>query len=81
MLQAWPWDFDDVEQHSMTRSFCHADWQHLSGNLFLLYIFGRSVEDDEGGLAVWITYLVCALGAPNAFLCLPPHVTLIAAQE
>ncbi|WP_439566343.1 rhomboid family intramembrane serine protease, partial [Gloeocapsopsis crepidinum] len=24
-----------------TSMFCHANWAHISGNLFFLYIFGR----------------------------------------
>jgi len=52
-------------------SFCHADFQHLSSNLFMLYVFGRSVEADEGGVAVWATYLVCALGAAASHI--PVH--------
>lgn len=47
------------------RSFCHADLAHLSSNLFGLYVFGRSVEDDEGAAAVWLTYITCAVGRPK----------------
>ena len=50
----------------LTNSFCHANWAHLSSNMFGLYVFGRSVEEDEGGGAVWLTYIVCALGAAPA---------------
>ena len=47
-------------------SFCHANWAHLSSNLFGLYVFGSSVENDEGGVAVWLTYITCALGTLRA---------------
>jgi hypothetical protein len=30
----------------LTSAFCHASWQHLSGNAFLLLIFGRNVEEE-----------------------------------
>lgn len=32
--------------------------QHLSNNIFFLYIFGKLVEEDEGIFGVWMTYLV-----------------------
>ncbi len=25
----------------MTCAFCHANWDHLSSNLFMLFVFGR----------------------------------------
>ena len=28
-----------------TAMFCHANWAHISGNLFFLYIFGKLVEE------------------------------------
>ena len=43
----------------ITSIFCHATWQHLSGNLFLLYIFGKLVEEEEGVTGVVVTYFVC----------------------
>ena len=46
----------------LTASFCHGGWEHLSGNIFLLYVFGKLVEEQEGAIAVWATYLICALG-------------------
>jgi len=55
----------------LTSLFMHANWQHLSGNLFFLYIFGRLVEEREGTFGVVFTYLVCGLGAnvvSNIFL-------------
>ncbi len=47
----------------ITSLFCHAHWAHLSGNLFFLYIFGKLIEEEEGGWALIISYLVCGLGA------------------
>lgn len=46
--------------------FCHASWQHLSSNLFSLYVFGRIVEEEEGWFGVWLTYLVCGVGGAVA---------------
>lgn len=38
----------------------------------MLYTFGKIVEEEEGSLAVWTTYIMCALGenlsAPSFFL-------------
>jgi membrane associated rhomboid family serine protease len=42
----------------VTNTFCHANWSHLSGNIFFLYIFGKLVEEDEGTGGVLLTYLV-----------------------
>ncbi|MEB3885735.1 rhomboid family intramembrane serine protease [Lyngbya sp. CCY1209] len=47
----------------ITSMFLHANWAHISGNLFFLYIFGKIVEEDEGAIGVILTYLVCGLGA------------------
>lgn len=47
----------------LTSAFCHASWQHLSSNLFMLYVFGKVVEEEEGGLGVILTYLIGAAGA------------------
>ncbi|ALG68733.1 rhomboid family intramembrane serine protease [Beggiatoa leptomitoformis] len=47
----------------VTSLFCHASWQHLSGNLFFLYLFGKLVEEEEGASGVIISYLVCGIGA------------------
>lgn len=44
-----------------TSLFCHGDWQHLSGNLFLLLFFGRLIEEEEGGLALIFIYLFCGV--------------------
>lgn len=31
----------------ITYAFCHADFNHLANNMFMLLVFGRSVEEDE----------------------------------
>jgi membrane associated rhomboid family serine protease len=49
--------------------FCHGNYAHLSGNLFFLYVFGRLIEEEEGTAAIWISYLVCGIGA-NGFVLL-----------
>ena len=46
----------------ITSSFCHGSWAHLSSNTFMLYVFGKIVEEEEGILGVWSTYIITALG-------------------
>jgi len=56
----------------VTSIFCHANWAHLSGNIFFLYVFGRIVEEEEGTFGVWFSYLFTGVGAGVAsYLVLP----------
>eukprot|EP00897_Mesotaenium_endlicherianum_P007105 jgi/Mesen1/6422/ME000329S05587 len=65
----------------LTATFCHAGWSHLSGNLFFVYIFGKLVEEEEGALGVWATYLITGVGA-NLFswLLLPSSAVSVGAS-
>ena len=64
---AW-WQF-------VTSTFCHANWAHLSSNIFFLYIFGKLVEEEEGTFGVWMSYVVTGVGANVAsWLLLPKSV-------
>ncbi|KAJ4818327.1 Rhomboid family protein [Rhynchospora pubera] len=47
----------------VTATFCHANWQHLSSNLFFVYIFGKLVEEEEGNFGVWMSYILTGVGA------------------
>ncbi len=47
----------------ITSMFCHANWAHLSSNLFMLFIFGRLIEEDEGVLGVVSSYVITGLFA------------------
>ncbi|XP_010421428.1 PREDICTED: rhomboid-like protein 11, chloroplastic [Camelina sativa] len=47
----------------VTAAFCHANWNHLSSNLFFLYIFGKIVEEEIGSFGLWMSYLYTGLGA------------------
>ncbi|XP_058202098.1 rhomboid-like protein 11, chloroplastic [Rhododendron vialii] len=47
----------------VTSTFCHANWNHLSSNLFFLYIFGKLVEEEEGSFALWLSYILTGAGA------------------
>ena len=65
----------------VTSLFCHANWQHLSGNLFFLYIFGRIVEEEAGTLGVILSYLLCGVGANLlSILILPSTVISLGAS-
>jgi len=59
----------------VTSIFCHANWAHLSGNIFFLYVFGNIVEQEEGFFGVWFSYLFTGIGAGVAsYLMLPKGV-------
>ncbi|XP_072999652.1 rhomboid-like protein 11, chloroplastic isoform X1 [Typha latifolia] len=58
LYHSWPAWYQFV-----TATFCHANWNHLSSNLFFLYIFGKLVEEEEGNLALWISYILTGAGA------------------
>lgn len=60
----------------LTSSFCHASWAHLSNNTFLLYVFGKIVEEEEGLWGVWFTYIITAVGASIASYLLQPKATI-----
>ncbi|KAK9742140.1 hypothetical protein RND81_03G151100 [Saponaria officinalis] len=47
----------------VTAAFCHANWNHLSSNLFFLYIFGKLVEEEEGNFGLWLSYILTGAGA------------------
>ncbi|CAN6456457.1 unnamed protein product [Victoria cruziana] len=73
---AWPQWYQFI-----TATFCHADWNHLSSNLFFLYIFGKLIEEDEGSFALWISYLVTGAGANLvSWLVLPRNAVSIGAS-
>ncbi|ONK80240.1 uncharacterized protein A4U43_C01F15450 [Asparagus officinalis] len=58
LYHSWPSWYQFV-----TATFCHANWNHLSSNLFFLYIFGKLVEEEEGNFALWISYILTGAGA------------------
>mmetsp|Transcript_30615 Transcript_30615/g.45303 ORF Transcript_30615/g.45303 Transcript_30615/m.45303 type:complete len:198 (+) Transcript_30615:399-992(+) len=60
----------------ITSTFCHADRSHLSGNIFLLLLFGRSVEDELGSIGLLFSYLFCGVVANLCSLFLLPRNTI-----
>nr|AIY60653.1 rhomboid protein Hedne_RBL11 [Hedera nepalensis] len=65
----------------VTASFCHANWNHLSSNLFFLYIFGKLVEEEEGNFALWLSYILTGAGANLvSWLVLPRNAVSVGAS-
>jgi membrane associated rhomboid family serine protease len=56
---------DDIPDWStaITYMFMHGGWMHLLGNLWFLWVFGRSVEDAMGPFRFVSFYVVCGLAA------------------
>lgn len=65
----------------VTATFCHANWNHLSSNLFFLYIFGKLVEEEEGNFALWLSYVLTGAGANLvSWLILPRNAVSVGAS-
>ncbi|WP_071518473.1 rhomboid family intramembrane serine protease [Geitlerinema sp. PCC 9228] len=64
----------------VTSMFCHANWAHISGNLFFLYIFGKLVEEEEGLTGILGSYLICGLGANLVSWWLQPNIVSLGAS-
>uniref|UniRef100_A0A2P2JH69 Uncharacterized protein LOC105638271 n=1 Tax=Rhizophora mucronata TaxID=61149 RepID=A0A2P2JH69_RHIMU len=65
----------------VTATFCHASWEHLSSNLFFLYIFGKLVEEEEGNFALWLSYIFTGVGANLvSWLVLPRNAVSVGAS-
>ncbi|KAD5508178.1 hypothetical protein E3N88_15881 [Mikania micrantha] len=65
----------------VTSTFCHANWNHLSSNLFFLYIFGKLVEEEEGSFGVWLSYILTGAGANLvSWLVLPRNAVSVGAS-
>lgn len=45
----------------LSSAFCHADFNHLSGNMFFLYFFGRLSSDELSNKTVVIIYFLTAI--------------------
>ena len=57
-------------------AFVHLDGAHLGSNLFSLLLFGKAVEEEGGWFGVFLTYIVCALGANLASLAFLPRTSV-----
>ena len=66
-LQLW-WTnaFNAPEFHSyqfVTYMFLHAGFYHLFGNMFALWMFGRTLEYELGSKRFLTYYMICGIGA------------------
>ena len=43
----------------LTSGFLHGSWMHLLGNMFILWFFGRKVEDATGPVRFALLYIFC----------------------
>ncbi|MBV9128290.1 MAG: rhomboid family intramembrane serine protease [Verrucomicrobia bacterium] len=50
-------------EHLFTYQFLHGGWMHLLGNLWFLWVFGRSVEHRLGSARFLVFYLLCGVAA------------------
>ncbi|XP_021894861.1 rhomboid-like protein 11, chloroplastic isoform X2 [Carica papaya] len=65
----------------VTATFCHANWNHLSSNLFFLYIFGKLVEEEGGAFGLWLSYIFTGVGANIiSWLILPRNAVSVGAS-
>mmetsp|Transcript_9735 Transcript_9735/g.21021 ORF Transcript_9735/g.21021 Transcript_9735/m.21021 type:complete len:288 (-) Transcript_9735:162-1025(-) len=65
----------------ITSTFCHGDRSHLSGNTFLLLLFGRSVEDELGPFGLVFSYIFCGVVSNLVSLAvLPPNTVSLGAS-
>lgn len=65
----------------VTATFCHANWAHLSSNLFFLYTFGKLVEEEEGSFGLWLSYILTGAGANLvSWLVLPRNAISVGAS-
>ncbi|HUA19199.1 MAG TPA: rhomboid family intramembrane serine protease [Bryobacteraceae bacterium] len=55
-----------------TSMFIHGGFLHIAGNMWFLWVFGRSVEDLLGHTRYLIFYLVCGVAAAFAHILLNP---------
>jgi membrane associated rhomboid family serine protease len=60
----------------LTNMFIHAGWLHIIGNMWFLYLFGRSVEDRMGHIRFLIFYLLSGLAANIVFYVLDIHAMI-----
>ena len=60
----------------VTAMFVHANWLHLAGNMWFLWIFGDNIEDALGHLRFFAFYMLCGIGASAAFVFSAPDATV-----
>ncbi len=56
-----------------TSMFLHANWRHVLGNMWFLWIFGDNVEDYLGHFKYLVFYLLAGLLAMSTQVAIYPH--------
>jgi membrane associated rhomboid family serine protease len=56
--------------------FVHANWLHLAGNMWFLWIFGDNIEDALGHMRFFVFYMLCGIGGSAAFVFSAPDSTV-----
>jgi membrane associated rhomboid family serine protease len=64
--------FDDYLSF-VTNMFLHAGWFHIIGNMWFLYIFGRTVEDHMGHIRFMIFYILAGILASITYFMIDIH--------
>jgi len=68
-LALWPIDSVFFRPYQIvTHMFAHGGWGHIFFNMFVLWMFGRVLENVWGGKRFLTFYLICGLGAAAAHL-------------
>ena len=60
----------------LTSMFLHGGWQHILGNMWILWIFGDNVEDHMGHFPYLVFYLLCGVVAALTDFALSPLSTV-----
>jgi membrane associated rhomboid family serine protease len=60
----------------ITHMFLHGGWFHIIGNLWFLWVFGKSVEDAMGHVRFLFFYLLCGIAAAVAQMISDPTSTV-----
>jgi membrane associated rhomboid family serine protease len=57
----------------LTSMFLHADFLHILGNMWVLWIFGDNIEDHLGHFSYLVFYLLCGVAASITHILLNAH--------
>lgn len=60
----------------LSNLFLHGSWLHIIGNLWFLFLFGRTSEGCLGHLKYFIFYLVCGMAANLVQIAFDPNSTI-----
>ncbi len=69
VLGLWPINSEFFRPYQLiTHMFAHGGFAHIFFNMFVLWMFGRILENVWGGKRFFIFYFACGLGAAAAHL-------------